>query len=365
MSNIRYVPHPGEYIKDTINELGMTQNEFAIRIGTTGKTISKIISGSANITFDIASKLSDFLGTGINVWLNLQTSYNEYIRKKELEEKINEEINILKYFDKDYLKLILNNNECLNDIPNTISKLKRIFMVNSLTSLKSIDLFAFCRTSLLKDLDEKQIILRNAWISLSMYIAKNIKCECYSETKLKNALNDIKNLIGKTPKEFIPKLACLLKDVGIKIVFLPYLKGSNISAVTKWIPNENAIMISVNDFGKDADKFWFNIFHELGHAIINKKRHIMIKFEKNDIIDDDEKFANNFANNELINLDKYLEFVSNNDFSIKAINSFSKLINIPNFVIIGRLQNDGYINWNQYNEYKPKYTIEFNYNLDV
>ena len=58
MSEIKYVPHPGEYLKDAIEELGMTQNEFAIRIGTTGKTISKIISGEASITFDIASKLS-------------------------------------------------------------------------------------------------------------------------------------------------------------------------------------------------------------------------------------------------------------------------------------------------------------------
>ena len=39
MSEIRYVPHPGEYLKDAIDELGMSQNEFAIRIGTTGKTI--------------------------------------------------------------------------------------------------------------------------------------------------------------------------------------------------------------------------------------------------------------------------------------------------------------------------------------
>ena len=85
MSKTNYVSHPGEYIKNAIDELGMSQNEFAIRIGTTGKTISKIISGEASITVDIASKLSDFFGTSVNVWLNLQTLYNEYLKNIELE----------------------------------------------------------------------------------------------------------------------------------------------------------------------------------------------------------------------------------------------------------------------------------------
>ena len=85
MSNIRFVPHPGEYLKDAIDELGMSQNEFAIRIGTSGKTISKIISAEQNITFDIASKIAEFFGTSLNVWLNLQNSYNEYIRQLEIQ----------------------------------------------------------------------------------------------------------------------------------------------------------------------------------------------------------------------------------------------------------------------------------------
>ena len=49
-SELRYVPHPGEYIKDAIEELGISQNEFAIRIGTTGKTFN----GSANVSWTLA-----------------------------------------------------------------------------------------------------------------------------------------------------------------------------------------------------------------------------------------------------------------------------------------------------------------------
>ena len=104
MSELRYVPHPGEYIKEELEFLGMSQNEFAIRIGTTSKTLSKIINGEANITFDIASKLSDFFGTSVNLWMNLQNSYNQYLKDLEKEKEEYEEIKILAYFDKEYLK---------------------------------------------------------------------------------------------------------------------------------------------------------------------------------------------------------------------------------------------------------------------
>ena len=357
MSELRYVPHPGEYIKDAIEELGITQNEFAIRIGTTGKTISKIINGDSNITFDIASKLSAFFGTSDNLWMNLQYSYNQYLKDLELEKEENEEIKILSYFDKAYLKNILNIEVTKNNKKEVIKQLKQLFMVNALRCLNSPDLFAFCRTSVLKDIDEKQLILRNAWISYAMYISRNIECKEYNEDKLFQVLPEVRNLIKESPDIFIPKLKEYLSDAGIKFIILPYLKGSNVSAVTKWIPNENAIMIAINDHGKDADKIWFNIYHEIGHAVKNKKRYLTISLEKDKIIDDDETFANNFAKDQLVNPKQYKKFIEKKDFSITAIKDFSNEIELPIFMVIGRLQKDGYLNWNDLNEYKVKYNI--------
>ena len=40
MRNNRVISHPGEYLLDAINSLGMTQNEFAIRVGILAKTIN-------------------------------------------------------------------------------------------------------------------------------------------------------------------------------------------------------------------------------------------------------------------------------------------------------------------------------------
>ncbi len=69
--------HPGYYVKEILEELEMTQEEFAVRSGVTGKTLSQLINGKINLSKDVALKLSVMLGTSVDVWLNLQQTYIE------------------------------------------------------------------------------------------------------------------------------------------------------------------------------------------------------------------------------------------------------------------------------------------------
>lgn len=69
--------HPGEYLKDLMEEYSLTQEEFAERLGITPDTIRKLIHGKSNISGDIALKLSEFTGTSSDLWLNLQMKYDQ------------------------------------------------------------------------------------------------------------------------------------------------------------------------------------------------------------------------------------------------------------------------------------------------
>ena len=71
--------HPGYYIAEIIEDMGMSQVEFATRMGTTTKTLSCLLNGQANISNDLAKKLSAMLGTSAEVWLNLQASYDQKV----------------------------------------------------------------------------------------------------------------------------------------------------------------------------------------------------------------------------------------------------------------------------------------------
>ena len=69
--------HPGYYIADIIDDMEISQNEFATRMGTTVETLSKLINGQANISNDLAKKLSVMIGTSVEVWQNLQNTYDQ------------------------------------------------------------------------------------------------------------------------------------------------------------------------------------------------------------------------------------------------------------------------------------------------
>ena len=69
--------HPGYYIKELIEEMDITQNEFALRLNITEKTLSKLINGEISLSKNLAKKLSLMTETSINIWLNLQKKYDE------------------------------------------------------------------------------------------------------------------------------------------------------------------------------------------------------------------------------------------------------------------------------------------------
>lgn len=69
--------HPGYYINAIINDSNISQNEFAKKIGTTKNVVYGLVHGKIPISYEIAKKLSDMLGTSVEVWINLQNTYDQ------------------------------------------------------------------------------------------------------------------------------------------------------------------------------------------------------------------------------------------------------------------------------------------------
>lgn len=356
---VRMVSHPGVYVKDAIEELGLSQSEFALRTGLSIKNVSTLINGESNITFDVAIKLAAFFHNSVEGWINLQTKYNLFLNEKTKQREYDEDWSIAKMFDKhflsDYLKIQID----AKNKQTSIDALRKCFNVVNLQNLKSADMYAFYKTSLIKDIDEKTIVMRNAWISLAEQEARKMSCFEFNKSLILSNILYLRSLTLKEPRVMSRELVTFLSKCGVKLVILPFLSGSNTNGVTKWIQNENCVMIAVNDCGKDADRIWFSIFHELGHAIKNHKRHMTISFSKNNIQDEEEIEANNFAKNALVNPKDYDEFIKLKDFSLKNILSFAKKQGVAPFVVIGRLQKEKLIGWDMYQSYKPKYEIVY------
>ena len=76
MTQIHYTPlHPGEVIKDELEEVGITQSALAKHIGVLPKTINEICRGKRGISAEMAMKLSKAFGASPQFWLNLQNNW--------------------------------------------------------------------------------------------------------------------------------------------------------------------------------------------------------------------------------------------------------------------------------------------------
>lgn len=68
--------HPGMFLKEILDELGMSQSAFAHAIGVSPMRISHVINGSRPVTAELAVLFGKVFGQTPTYWMNLQTSYD-------------------------------------------------------------------------------------------------------------------------------------------------------------------------------------------------------------------------------------------------------------------------------------------------
>ncbi len=74
--------HPGVFLAEKIQEMGMSEKQFAEVSGLPEKIISLINSGKMDIDSSIASTLEKTTLIPATLWLKLQENYNIYRFKK-------------------------------------------------------------------------------------------------------------------------------------------------------------------------------------------------------------------------------------------------------------------------------------------
>ncbi|MCY3903910.1 MAG: HigA family addiction module antitoxin [Caldilineaceae bacterium] len=84
--------HPGEILSEELDELGMTADALADALDIPADTILTVLKGEGRLTADMALRLSRYLGTTPQLWLNLQKTFElrsaEIEKGKEIEERV-------------------------------------------------------------------------------------------------------------------------------------------------------------------------------------------------------------------------------------------------------------------------------------
>lgn len=68
--------HPGEFLRDELEALGMSGRRFASYIGEPTSAVTEIVGGQRGISGLMALKLSRVFGTTPQYWLNLQNMHD-------------------------------------------------------------------------------------------------------------------------------------------------------------------------------------------------------------------------------------------------------------------------------------------------
>lgn len=331
--------HPGYYIKEIVEESGLTQEDFAKRLDTTPKNLSLLIRGEQSLSIDISMKLSRMIGTSVNYWLNLQNAFDSLIAEFKSQEELIEERKVFELLDYKYFR----ENYGLPDLPRKkdeqIKEVRKSLNVSTLSVFKKRDMAVSFRSST-GELEEANIIKANIMVQIAINKALAVKAPKYNKKKFEKAVQYALTLT-KNHSGFYPSIREAFEDAGVIFVILPNISGSKINGATKKIGNN--IMLMVNDRRLNSDSFWFTLFHEIGHIINGDYG---ISFEKES--GEQEIAADLFAQDSLIPREKYNEFVTGRRFGLNDIIYFAETINRDPGIVLGRLQNDGIVGFNDW-----------------
>ena len=87
MSKMHNPPHPGEVLRDTVlSEITVT--EFARRLGVSRVMLSRVITGRAAVSAEMAIRLAAALGGSAESWLSMQAAYDLWHASKKRRPKI-------------------------------------------------------------------------------------------------------------------------------------------------------------------------------------------------------------------------------------------------------------------------------------
>jgi antitoxin HigA-1 len=80
--------HPGEFLRELLEELGSSQADFARAIGVSPMRISHVINGTRPVTAELALLFGRAFGQSPQYWLNLQARYDLKTAERDMKDRL-------------------------------------------------------------------------------------------------------------------------------------------------------------------------------------------------------------------------------------------------------------------------------------
>lgn len=253
--------HPGYYIKEIVEQIGLTQEDFAKRLGTTPKNLSVLISGEQNLSIDIALRLSRMLGTTVGYWLNLQLAYDEALAKIRNDEELQRERYIFKQLDCRYFKEHFSLPDSLPE-DETIKWVREFLSISSLTVLERNNLTGQFRA--LDKMTVSDIVNANATVQIAINQTLKMDLPKYDKKKFRKTANGKMSHLNHN----VNGLSSIQKDfskAGVALVMIPNVKRSVVLSASKKVNKK--LMIMINGQWDNYESIYQALVHEIEYVL--------------------------------------------------------------------------------------------------
>ena len=348
-----YSVPPGETLRETIESLGLTQAELATRAGLSTKHVNQIIKGAAAISPDVARRLENATGVPARIWNSLESNYREQVLRVAERAELAKDIDWLK--EPAIKELIRRGLVKRHSDPGT--QLEQVFRFFGVADREAWDRTwrkpqASFRVSQAFDIDQ---IALAGWLRWGEIEAQGVGVQCaeFDKDKFRATLSSIRELTTKDPQAFEPQMRELCAESGVVLALVPEITGARASGAARWLtPTRGIIQLSLRY--RWEDHFWFSFFHEAGHLLLHGKRDVFID-QPNGSTDEFEIEANKFAQDLLIppSHDSLLPNLK----TAHEIRTFANLIGIAPGIVVGRLQRESLLSYNQFNNLRRRFTL--------
>lgn len=345
--------HPGETIADVLEDRGITQAELATRTGVTAAYVSNVIAGKKDISANFALALEYALGVPKSFWLNLQANYDAELLESSQEQTISTEERSVREELADVVKYLRQKGKMpVGERKDaSILSLRKALGMSDISKLGDIVPAGAFRMSSNQNVNPYVL---GAWIRLcQMESTGRIIEKQYDASRTNDLIGDIKKIMINREANIQVDLRNVMRAYGIDFSVVKNFWGAPVQGyISRKKDGIYQMVLTIR--GSYADIFWFSLFHEIGH-IVNGDIAKDAKFLDDGSDEAKERAADLFARENLLDSDDYGQFIKQNDFSIESITRFAASQNVMPYIVIGRLQKEKYLRYDQYSRYKLRY----------
>ena len=334
---------PGQLILALLKERGWSKRTFAIILGVSDATVTRITSDKQSVDARLAIVLEELFNVPADRFLSLQKELDlaqarivvQPDPSRATRALLFGDLPVSEMIDRGWLKV-----ESIRETAAIERELVRFFQVNRLEDIDIIPHFA--KKS---EADSAATPAQIAWLYRARAIAKNVLAPKYSEKALRASLPKLKELMI-APEES-RKVSRILLECGVRFVVVETLSSAKIDGVCFWL-DEISPVIGLSMRFDRIDNFWFVLRHEIEH-VLRRHGRVAAAFDAElegdragtgPSVSEEERMANDAAANFCVPHDRMDAFYARKAplFSEADLKGLARILRVHPGIIAGQLQ---------------------------